>query len=169
MAETKYYTLENIDGVIYEIKKKLMTNDRLLKCLKFNSTDALSQPDLTMGDKALLFDEANSNCRVYSIPFNYETTDKNKSEIRIFIRNTNPVNQYLSNISICFQVIVANNLWKLDEGKQRPWVIISEILKTLNGEAIRGIGKLYFTEPFSIQMFNKSFTGYTTTVSTKLI
>ncbi|TVY09968.1 hypothetical protein [Paenibacillus cremeus] len=156
------YTLDNVDRVIENILIKLIDNQNLLKCLKYPSPDALSKPDLTQDEINVLFDYDSDprDIRISFTPFNLTTVEEAKSELRIFIRDFEPENIHIANVNIAFQVIVSNRIWRLDEGKQRPLVIIQELLKSLNGVDIELVGNLYFNSRIRIVNYNAYFSGY---------
>jgi hypothetical protein len=156
------YTLNGVDRIIENILIQLLSNQNLLKCLKYDSTDALSQPDLTQSDIDILINQEGdtSKSRVFFTPFNLNPANDAKSELHLFIRRFKPDNIQLANVQILFQIIVNNQLWRLDNGQQRPLVMIEEILNSLQGVDIGFIGNLYFTNDISIIQYNPYFTGY---------
>lgn len=160
-------SLQNIDMMLNNIALKLIDNNDLMKCLKFNSTDALSQP-ITEDQKYELINQDGdiTNTRIFSQPFNNKVISDVRSELRIYYGLLKPENTILTNVYIGFDVVVHNALWRLDGDLQRPTKIIKELLLSLNNQQIGGIGKLYFYNDSSITLryFNDNFTGYSFTM-----
>lgn len=103
-----------------------------------------------------------TDTRIFFTPFDIETPNSERAELRFFFREFIPnQNSVLSSVNIQFEIIVSDQIWRLDFGRQRPITMISEILKTLNGEEIDGIGKIYFNNPIRVVRYNKFFSGYT--------
>jgi len=69
-----------------------------------------------------------------------------------------------------FEIIVNNELWLLNNGKQRALIILEELFKSLNDVDINGIGSLRFYNdyPCRIRFYNKNFTGYNLMMKTRL-
>lgn len=139
-----------------------MSSQTLFKCLKYTTTNALTQADLTPDEMLLLTNQEGNieATRVLFTPFNFEQEDTARTEIRIFIRRFKPENIYISSVELCIQVLTQNSLCRLDNGQQRLLVMINEILTKLNGTDIGFIGNLVFENPIPIHQFNKFFTGY---------
>lgn len=142
-----------------------------MKYLKYPTSDAINQPDLTEDDiyELLGLTDNQSGARISYYPFDSDTPKEDKSELRIFIKSISPnPNSVLADIQIVFQVICGNRIWNMDYGKQRPLEIISEVLKTINGKSINTIGNLLFNSPIRIQYYGKDFCGYEFSPSTKV-
>jgi hypothetical protein len=164
------FNLSGVESVVENILINLMENQTLLKCLKYTSSDALSQPDLTEDEKMGLLnpDQDFTNVRIFFTPFDYQTTDTTRTELRVFVSEFSPDNHILSKVRIMFQVVVSNHMWRLDAGKQRPLTMISEILKTLHGKEVGAIGELMFLDPFRLKFYNKEYSGYEFSPRTRL-
>lgn len=155
------YKLNNIDKIIYNVKKALILNDNLCKLLYFDGENALSQ-SITEEQKDELFDKnsENSKNRVLNKIFNPEIITDVRSELRFFNGVFEPDNDHLAIVQLHFQVIVHNDLWDLEWGLIRAEQMVKEILLSLNGEKVEGIGVLDFDAPIKLQTFGDKFTGY---------
>ena len=152
---------EGLENIVINIVLELINNQDLLKCLYYNSSDALTQTNLTDEIIYQMIDQEDlTNTKIYITPFPSNIIDEAKSELRVYIRNFSPGNIRLSRIIFDFAIIVHNNLWVLDGGKQRPLVIIQEILNSLNGKSVSGLGKLNLMDNTSIIKFSDNFSGY---------
>lgn len=141
---------------------KLMESQTLFKCLKYTTSDALSQADLTEDEIFELTNQEGDmkDTRVLFTPFNLNVDDTARTELRVFVRRFKPNNIYLANVEVSIQVITHNSLCRLDNGQQRLLVMIQEILKLLHGTDIGFIGNLLFENDISIGQYNSFFTGY---------
>ncbi len=162
--------LSNIGNIISNIGNTLIENQNLLKLIKYNSSNALLQPDLTIEEIIDLCgfgsDPLNQQ-RIFKYPFFNNIVDSVRSELRFFIPKIKPENIYLSEVFINFQIIIHNSIIDLDNNKQRTFKIIEEILKTFNREDINGIGNLMLKNSIDIVAWNNSFSGYTFNMLTR--
>ncbi len=134
---------DGIDSLSINIILKLLENQNLLKCLFYNTSNALTQADLTDDEKYAMIDQLDTvNTKIFITPFPSNVTDDAEVEIRFFIRTLAPENIILSKVVFDFVIIVHESLWVLSGGKQRALTIIQELLDSLNGEYINGLGKL---------------------------
>lgn len=155
------FNLYGADNVMRNIVRKLIQNQTLLKCLWYEDSDALERPDLTGDEINVLMDATNINkARILFTPFNPETESMTKTELRIFYPEFIPNNRVLAKTNIMFQIVVNNPMWQLDGVRQRPIVMIQEILDTLHGQEVGAIGELMFQDPIRIRYYNPSFSGY---------
>jgi hypothetical protein len=165
MSNTQWIELNNIDIVFNNVALLLVNNDTISKCLYYNEEDALSQPSLTQDQRFSLVKQLSPECRVFNVSPSYLVTKETRAEIRMYETAIVAENAYIAEIEYCFDVIVHQRTWNLADGKRRAMVIANEILKTLNGADIGGVGYMkFFTEDAS-QIFqyieiNEDFLGY---------
>ncbi len=160
--------LESLDNILTNIAIKIVDNLDLMRCLKFNTTDALSQ-SITQDQCYELINQDGdiTNTRVFFQPFNNQTITEERSELRIYHASFRPDNIYLTNIIVGFDIVVHNNLWRLDDGKRRPTTMVKLLLESLNGQDIGAIGNLTMDRACSLRFFSDSFTGYTLYLKTR--
>ena len=126
--------------------------------------------DLDNNQKAVLVDQDPDNItttRVFFVPLNPDIADSARSELRVFVRSFDPNNDHLAGLEISIQAICSNSIWRLEDGRQRPLVMVSEILKQLNGIDIGFVGLVKFEKPIRIQQYNKLYTGYELIATTR--
>lgn len=162
-------SIDKINTILPNIAIKLIDKNDLMKSLQYNTTDALSQ-DITLEQIGKLMDQKYIiDTRIFYQPFNNLILNEERTELRIYIARLRPNNRYLADLHVGFDIVVHNNLWRLDEGKQRPLVMYKEILNALNGVFVGGIGELVFENSnFDLRYFNKEFTGYTFIMKTRI-
>lgn len=152
---------DSIDNVSINIILKLLENQNLLKCLYYNTPNALTQADLTDDIKYAMVDQLDKTyTKIHILPFPAEISDEAQSEIRFFISTFSPENIRLSRVIYDFVIIVHESLWILNGGKVRALTIIQEILNCLNGKDVDGLGKLELVEPINIVKFADNVSGY---------
>ncbi len=134
----------------------------------YNTRNALSQTNLTSNQISSLINQDNlKDTRIFFSPSPTITITDEQTQLRIFISSLSPENLYLGKVVFDFQIIVHENLWLLDNTKQRPIVIIQEILKKLNDVDILGLGNLKLINPIRVVKFADKFTGYGFNMSTR--
>ena len=122
------------------IVNKLSSNERLLKLLFYNSSNALKQPDLTQEQKIQVL---TTNIKlVPQIKINNELKTYVVVAFDDFAPNaTNP--EFRNNLLI-FDIICHHELWNLSDFQMRPYKIMGEIDSLFNGQRLTGIGKTDF-------------------------
>ena len=135
-----YSKQKNLDSALKTILKKLMDeSDDLWKVLKYNESNALSQP-ITANDKADLTDRESEDWRFKLIPYtNAQAVTKARTEVRMSYGVIQGVDQIDVRIKLKFQILVHHTLFFLDDSKTRENVIKEEIFKVLNGIKIEGL------------------------------
>lgn len=162
----------------YNIMKFLMTsNEDIWKLLYYNTTDALSQPNLTMEQKRNLIYTGTGDSepyKVFRVPFLDDAFTEQTSQLRIYLGTLLPNNRSWSLNDIYFEVISHVKLSNLDNYQSRPERMLCELLSTLNGQEIGGVGRLFFDASESMydnaraNIFNnRNFFGYTLIMSVR--
>lgn len=173
-----YNQYTHIREMGYNVISYLMkSNDDLWKLLKYNTTDALSKPELSMKEKSELVWGGTHDIakyRVFRSPFLDDSIEEQISQLRVYITSLNPDNHVIGTVDICLEVVVHNKIVNLEDGLSRPEVMLQELLKTLNGREINGVGKLFFDRRGSFYNLasmnrynNRNFFGYSIIMSTK--
>lgn len=136
------------------IMKRLLANQRLLKLLYYTDKDPLSQPDLTEEQiQNEVFEKL-----VKIVPRVGPKLDaKSVITIRIVRGRQNAENNEFENIQINIESFVPLTQWIIKDIQLRPFAIMGEIQRSLNGKTIDGLGKMvggdfdgnYYTEEIS--------------------
>jgi hypothetical protein len=161
----QWLELNNIDSVFNNIALLLVNNDTIAKCLYYNSEDALSKTAPTQDQKFSLVKQLSPECRIFNVSPSYLVTKETRAEIRMYESAIVSENAYIAEVEYCFVVIAHQRIWNLNEGKRRAMVIANEILKTLNGAEVGGIGYMRFfsDDPTPVLQYveiNEDFLGY---------
>lgn len=143
-----YNKFTGFSNLCYNILAYLMVeNESLWKLLKYNTTDALSKPDLTLKEKRSLIYNGIGDSEGYNVfrcPFVDDAFTKEVSQIRIYALTVKPENRSVSTIDLAIDCITHVKLVNLDGAQNRAELMVEEVLKTLNGQDINGVGKLFF-------------------------
>jgi hypothetical protein len=118
---------------------RLLANQRLLKLLYYTDKDPYSQPDLTQEQiQKEIFEKLvkitprvgpkETAHSIVVIKVNKGQTDNNNTEFR--------------NININVESFVPLTQWIIKDDNLRPFAIMGEIQKSLNGKTINGLGKM---------------------------
>ena len=137
MAGIKY--LNELGENLQKIIKRLMANQTLMKYLYYTDKDPLDNPDLT---------EDEIRHKVYQklikIVPKLDNEEKANSVIALKVINgvKNPENQEFKNLSLGIEVFVPLSQWILKSDNLRPFLIMGEIQKSLEGKTINGLGRI---------------------------
>nr|DAH40502.1 MAG TPA: hypothetical protein [Caudoviricetes sp.] len=138
------------------IVKRLFANQTLLKLLYYTDKDPLSQPDITQEIiKTEIFEKL-----VKIVPrLNPYETAKSVIAFRVVKGSKLTTNDEFQNIAINFEVFVPLTQWILKSDSLRPFLIMSEIEKSLDGKTINGLGKMT-TGGFGINFLTEEMSCY---------
>lgn len=148
---------EEIGPSLQKIMTRLFANQRLLKLLYYTEKDPYSQPDLTQEQiQKEIFEKlikivprvgpketANS---IIVLKVENSQYDENNSEFR--------------NITIGIENFVPLTQWIIKDDNLRPFAIMGEIQKSLNGKTINGLGKLKGGD-FLLNFLTEEISAYT--------
>lgn len=131
--------LEDIGPNLQKIITRLQTNQTLLKLLYYTDKDPLSQPDLTKEQiQKEIFEKL-----IKVIPrVGPKETAKSIISFRIVRGRHNPENKEFKDINISVEVFVPLTQWFIKDSNLRPFSIMGEIQKSLDGKTIDGLGKM---------------------------
>ena len=131
--------LQELGPNLQKIITRLQTNQDLLKLLYYTDKDPLAQPDLTVEQiRSEVFETL-----IKIIPRIAPTeTAKSIIAIRVISGEANLTNNEFRDIEINFEVFVPLTQWIIKDANLRPFRIMGEILKTLKGKTIDGLGKI---------------------------
>ena len=130
---------EELGQNLQKIMSRLLANQRLLKLLYYTDKDPYSQPDLTQEQiQKEIFEKLvkitprvgpkETAHSIVVIKVNKGQTDNNNTEFR--------------NININVESFVPLTQWIIKDDNLRPFAIMGEIQKSLNGKTKSGLGKM---------------------------
>lgn len=152
--------------------------DDLWKLLKYDVSDALSKPSLTMEEKRNLIwnnqSFESSEYKLFLTPMPDDLQDKQITNLRVFVDGLFPENRTVATVDVVFQIFSHFKLNQLNDYTMRQTKILKILLTCLNGADINGLGLLFFNRQESLRnnaMFgmtnNRNYNGYVLTMSTK--
>ena len=124
---------------LHRIIKRLMANDDLVNLLYYTDKDPLNQNPLSEDQKKKeVFEKL-----IKIVPrVGPKETAHSLIAVRVARGNKNIENNEFRNISIVFDVFVPLTQWIIKDENLRPFKILGEIEKSLNGKTINGLGKM---------------------------
>lgn len=115
-----------------------MSNQDLIKLLFYTDKDPLSKPDLTDEQKRKDIYE-----KVLKVIPRIGPKEDAKSVVSvIFTKGTKNSNSEFKDFLITIEVIVPLTQWIIKDENLRPYKIMGEIQKSLDGKSINGLGKM---------------------------
>lgn len=174
-----YNSYVGLDVVAPKVIEYLMlNNENLWKVLKYNTPDALFKDNLTIKEKGkLIYDGVgdSSEYRVFRSPYMDDLVDLDCAQLRVYMESISPDTTLYGTVDINFEVVSHVKIINLAEYKNRLEVMVQQILTTLNGAYVGGVGKFVFDRNISfydlckLNLYNnRNFYGYSLIVSTKL-
>lgn len=137
MTESNY---QDLGLNLQKITKRLMANDNLVKLLYYTDKDPLSHDPLTEEQKKeLVFEKL-----IKIVPrIGPKETAHSIVVIKISKGMRIDSNTDFKNIKFDIEIFVPLTQWIIKDSNLRPFAIMSEIQKSLNGKTINGLGKIY--------------------------
>lgn len=138
------------------IVKRLLANQNLLKLLYYTDKDPLSHEDLTPEQiQNEVFEKL-----VKIIPrVGPKETAHSIVALRIARARGLASNNEFKNVMISLEVFVPMTQWIIKDTNLRPFAIMGEIQKSLNGKKIEGLGKLTGGD-FSLNFLTEEISAY---------
>ena len=157
--------LEELGPNLQKIMIRLQSNQKLLKLLYYTDKDPYSQPDLTQEQiQNEVFEKL-----IKVIPrVGPKETAQSLISLRVVNGMTNRGNSEFRDIGLGIEVFVPLTQWAIKDSNLRPFSIMGEIQKTLNGKVINGMGKIqggdfqlnFLTEEISCYEMTFDFVEY---------
>ena len=124
---------------LHRIVNRLMANNELVNLLYYTDKDPLSQNPLSDDQKKKeVFEKL-----IKIVPrVGPKETAHSLIAIRVARGSKNKENNEFRNISIIVDVFVPLTQWIMKDENLRPFKILGEIEKSLNGKTINGLGKM---------------------------
>lgn len=121
-----------------KIIKRLMANQKLLKLLYYNDKDPYNHEDLTEEQKQNeIFEKL-----VKIVPRVGPKETANSLIAMRIVRGRQGENNEFKDVTIAIEVFVPLEQWIIKDVQLRPFAILGEIQKSLDGKIIDGLGKL---------------------------
>lgn len=160
-ADKKVMSLgDKVELVHHNIVNLLSQNDNIVKLLSSESPDCL---DIEINEETRdkIFDEENRDkCRVFRAPFVPKTEEVSCAQLRIYTPIIKPTTEFTADIFVVVDVIVDLEVNRLTKG-QRWFRLLSEILDTISGKSVGGIGRLQLLQSnIPLTCFKENFWGY---------
>ena len=174
----QYDGLQNFTLLI--IQHLMLNNEDIWKLLKYDTQDALEKPNLTREQKAkLIYPGATGgdmdDYRVFRTPYLDDLTTNQQAQLRVYLESITPDTRLYGTVDVNIEVICHVKMIELNDYQNRAESIVWQVIKTLNGADVGGIGKLFFDRNGSFydlikmnRYNNRNFYGYTITMSTKM-
>ena len=141
---------------LQKIVTRLMANDDLVNLLYYTDKDPLSQPHLSEEEKKeKIFEE------LIKIVPNVPSREDDKSVIAIRVAGGTRLssNTEFQQIKISVEIFVPLSTWLFKNTNLRPFAILGEIQKSLEGKCVNGLGKIQGGD-FDLSFLTKEMSAY---------
>lgn len=138
------------------IVKRLLANQNLLKLLYYTDKDPLSHDDLTPEQ---IQDEIFEKLVKIVPRVGPKETAHSLIAIRIARARGLASNNEFKSVNISVEVFVPMTQWIIKDTNLRPFAIMGEVQKSLNGKKIEGLGKLSGGD-FSLNFLTEEISAY---------
>ena len=138
------------------IVKRLLANQNLLTLLYYTDKDPLSHEDLTQDQ---IQDEIFEKLVKIVPRVGPKETAHSIIAIRIARARGLASNNEFKNVNISVEVFVPMTQWIIKDTNLRPFAIMGEVQKSLNGKKIEGLGKLTGGD-FSLNFLTEEISAY---------
>lgn len=173
-----YNSWEQVNMFSYNcISYLLQSNESIWKMLYYMTPDCLDKPNVPMNIKRNLIYNGqtdSSSFRLFMDGSNNDAFTQQCAILKIYPGLLIPDNHIIGTTSIAFDCLVHYKVNTLNTYATRSLTMITELIKTLNGINIGGIGVLNMdrrVSPYNKVQFNlnndKSFSGYSLVMCTK--
>ena len=138
------------------IIKRLLANQNLLKLLYYTDKDPLSHEDLTEEQiQNEIFEKL-----VKIVPrVGPKETAHSVIAVRIARARGLATNNEFKNVNISVEIFVPMTQWIIKDTNLRPFAIMGEIQKSLNGKKIEGLGKMIGGD-FDLNFLTEEISAY---------
>lgn len=131
--------LQDLGLHLQKIVTRLMSNQRLVKLLYYTDKDPYSGEDLTQ--EQIKNDVYEKLIKIVPRVSNKETSTSIIA-LRVVQGKTSVANNQFKDFLIGIEVFVPMTQWMIKDSNLRPFAIMGEIHKSLNGKIIDGLGKI---------------------------
>ena len=138
------------------IIKRLMANQNLLKLLYYTDKDPLSHEDLT--EKQIQEEIFNKLIKIVPRIGPHETAHSVVA-LRVTRGRGIAENNEFKNVHISIEIFVPMTQWIIKDTNLRPFAIMGEVQKSLDGKKIEGLGKLKGGD-FDLNFLSEEMSAY---------
>lgn len=124
---------------LQKIVTRLLANQNLLKLLYYTDKDPLNHEDLT---QEKIQNEIYEKMVKIVPRVGPKETANSLISLRVVRGLANPTNGEFQDVIMQIEVFVPMTQWFIKDSNLRPFAIMGEIQKSLNGKVINGLGKL---------------------------
>lgn len=145
-----YNKFSSMPYIPFKIIMALLENDNFCKLLYYNTMDALDKPNLTISQKrALVWDGQDDMDNYHIFMTNVQPNEEisNRTIVKIYRYNTEPIHRVNAVVAYAFDILFGSKIPLVKYNGitcNRGDVIEAEIMKTLNGEDVAGVGFLQY-------------------------
>ena len=172
-----YNNYSGIEMMPYKIIAYMVENNEdIFKLLKYNSPDALDQPNLTCDEKTSMIYGGQPNStdyKIFSQPITDDAFTEMVSQFRVYPDIIIPENHIRGLVTFNFEILSHSKINTLNNYSTRLSWMLQNTIKTLNGINIDGVGSLFFDKSASsynyakYNIYNgKNYIGYNLMLST---
>lgn len=142
---------------LQRIMQRLMSNDDLVKLLYYTDKDPLSNQNLTEEQKEKeIFEKL-----IKIVPrIGPKETAQSIVAIRVVSGVKNRENTEFKDVTISIEVFVPLTQWIIKGTNLRPFAILGEIEKSLNGKVVEGLGRMKGGD-FELNFITDEISNYT--------
>lgn len=142
---------------LQRIMQRLMSNDDLVKLLYYTDKDPLSNQNLTEEQKEKeIFEKL-----IKIVPrIGPKETAQSIVAIRVVNGTKNRENTEFKDVIISIEVFVPLTQWIIKGTNLRPFAILGEIEKSLNGKVVEGLGRMKGGD-FELNFITDEISNYT--------
>ena len=156
MMENKTRNLKAVGSNLQKIVSRLQSNQNLLKLLYYTDKDPLSKEDL---NEAQIRNEV-FNKLIKIIPrVGPKENAKSLIALRVTQGSLNKENNQIQDLVIGIEIFVPLTQWIIKDENLRPFCIMGEIEKSLNGKTVDGFGKIEGGD-FSLNFLTEEISCY---------
>ena len=167
MAESQVRFLQEMGSNLIKMMKRLLANQNLLRLLTYTDKDplALDKADIKASEAYLQGD--NGVVRIIPV-IGAKENSQSIITLRVLKGVPSMDNPEFLDIYFSIEVFVPNEQWIIRGDNLRPYSIMGEIQKSLEGKNINGLGTIrgsgfsvnFFTEEMSAFIMNYRITQY---------
>lgn len=139
-----------------KIVSRLMANENLMKLLYYTDMDPLSKPNLTEEQKR---EEVFKKLVKFVPRVGPREVERPIVSIRMVSGREDSSNNQFKNVAISVESFCPLEQWTIKDENLRPFAIMGEIQRSLNGKSIDGLGKLVGGD-FDLQFLTDEISCY---------